>query len=126
MHPIKIQWGIDTLARARGILTRNSSTTWTGLCLAIALALFLPVSVSAGAVSGRVYGPDNKLVKNTTFTATSAQGRAVEFSTDASGNFSVYLDSGRYTVKSEADPALQGQIDSYPQPVQQDIHLQRR
>lgn len=125
MHPIKIQWGIDTLTRARGILTRNSSTTWSGLCVAIALALFLPVSVSAGAVSGRVYGPDNELVKNTTFTATSAQGR-VEFSTDASGNFSVYLDSGRYTVKSKADPALQGQIDSYPQPVQQDIHLQRK
>jgi hypothetical protein len=126
MHPIKIQWGIDTLTRARGILTRGSSTTWTGLCLAIALALFLPVSVSAGAVSGRVYSPDNELVKNTTFTATSVQGKAVEFGTDASGNFSVYLDPGRYTVRSNVNTALQGEIDSYPQPVQQDIHLQRK
>jgi hypothetical protein len=54
------------------------------------------------------------------------QGKAVEFGTDASGNFSVYLDPGRYTVRSNVNTALQGEIDSYPQPVQQDIHLQRK
>jgi len=126
MHPRNIQWGIDTLTQARGILPISTSTTWIGLCLTIALALFLPVSVSAGAVSGRVYGPDNVPVKDTTFTATPAKGKSVEFRTDPSGNFSVYLDSGRYTVRSSADANLQGEIDSYPQPVQQDIHLQRK
>jgi Carboxypeptidase regulatory-like domain len=126
MHPRNIQCGIDTLTQARGILPISTSTRWIGLCLALALALFLSVSVSAGAVSGRVYGPNNMPVKDTTFTATPARGQPVEFRTNSSGNFSVYLDSGRYTVTSSADATLQAVIDSVPQPVQQDIHLQRK
>ncbi len=115
----------ETLISARGILPISTRTTWTSLCLAIAFALFLAVSATAGAVSGRIYGPDEKPVMNTTFTAKPAKRDAVEFRTDPSGNFGVYLDPGRYTVSPSADATLQGVIDSLPEPVQQDIHLKK-
>lgn len=73
-----------------------------------------------------MYGPDGKPVPNASFTAKPAKGQAVEFKTDRSGNFSVYLDPGRYDVRSAANATLQGVIESYPQPVQQDIHLKKR
>ncbi len=117
---------IEILVPTRGILPRSTRTTGTSLCLAIAFALCLPASATADAVSGRVYGPDKKPVPNTTFTAQPEKGQAVKFSSDPSGNFSVYLDPGKYTVKSSADDTLEGVIESYPQPVQQDIHLKKR
>jgi len=79
----------------------------------------------ADTVSGRVYGQDGKPVPNMTFTAKPAKGEPVEFKTNAAGNFSTYLDPGRYTVTPSGGPDLQGVIDSYPQPVQQDVHLKK-
>jgi hypothetical protein len=96
------------------------------LFLAFAFALFLSSSALADAVSGRIYGIDGKPAQNTTFTARPAKGQAVEFKSDASGNFSVYLEPGRYTVTSGADATVEGLIESYPQPVQQDVHLKKR
>jgi hypothetical protein len=93
--------------------------------MAIAFALIAPISAMADTVSGRIYGQDEKPVLNATFTAKPAKGDAVEFKTNASGSFSVYLDPGRYTISPSADASLQGVIDSYPQPVQQDVHLKK-
>jgi len=97
---------------------------WGGLCL-LALALACPISVLADTVSGRVYGQDGKPVSNATFTAKPGKGDAVEFKTDSSGNFSVYLDPGRYTVTPAGDSSSQAVIDSLPQPAKQDVHLKK-
>jgi len=105
--------------------TPRARTTWTSLCLATLLALLAPVCAMADTVSGRVYGQDEKPAANMTFTAKPAKGETVEFKTNASGAFSVYLDAGRYTVSPSADASIQGVINSYPQPVQQDVHLKK-
>ena len=66
---------------------------------------------------------DEKPIVNGTFTARSSKGEATPFKTDKVGNFSVYLDPGKYTVSSGADATLSGVIESFPQPRQQDVHL---
>ncbi len=98
----------------------------TSLCLAMLFVLCLTASAIADTVSGRVYGPDAKPLVNATLAAKPAKGDAVEFKTDGAGNFSVYLDPGRYTVSPVKDGDGEAVIDSYPQPVQQDIHLKRK
>ncbi len=92
----------------------------------MAFALCLTAIANADTVSGRVYGPDAKPVINATLTAKPAQGDAVEFKTDGAGNFSVYLDPGRYTVSPIKGGNSEAVIDSFPQPVQQDIHLKKK
>ncbi|MBZ5565504.1 MAG: carboxypeptidase-like regulatory domain-containing protein [Acidobacteriia bacterium] len=104
----------------------NARTTWIRLCLATVFALCLTAFANADTVSGRVYGPDAKPVINATLTAKPVQGEAVDFKTDGAGNFSVYLDPGRYTVNPIKDDTVQAVIDSFPQPVQQDIHLKKK
>lgn len=116
-----IEW--NTSSRVR--FPRRARTTWTALCIAIAFALIAPVSTMADTVSGRIYGQDEKPAANMTFTAKPAKGEAVQFKTNATGAFSVYLDAGRYTVSPSADASIQGVINSYPQPVQQDVHLKK-
>ena len=126
MHRTHIHSGIEPFTPARGILTRSTRSTCTSLCLAIAFALCLTVSATADAVSGRIYGPDENPVTNTAFNAKiHVEDKPVEFKTDSSGNFSVYLDPGRYTVCPKDDATLHGGIDSYPEPLQQDIHLEK-
>jgi hypothetical protein len=95
------------------------------LCVAAALLLVAPFTVMADTVAGRMYGVDEKPIANATFKATPAKGAAVEFKTNGTGAFSVYLDPGRYTVSPSADPGIQGIINSFPQPVQQDVHLKK-
>jgi len=104
---------------------KTGRTTWTRLSVVIAFILLVSTAAVADTVSGRIYGQDGKPVPNSTFMAKCAQGEAVEFKTNASGNFSTYLDPGRYTVSPSGGPDLQGVIDSYPQPVQQDVHLKK-
>ena len=105
---------------------RTKRITWISLGLTLILALLLPADAMADAVSGKVYGTDGKPELNKTFTAQPAKGQPVQFKTDAAGSFSVYLDPGRYTVISSADATVEGVIESYPQPVQQDIRLKKR
>ncbi|HYR42371.1 MAG TPA: hypothetical protein VER98_05080, partial [Terriglobia bacterium] len=93
------------------------------LCLAIAGALWLALPAAADIVSGRILGVDEKPIVNGTFTARNSKGEATAFKTDKSGNFSVYLDPGKFTVSSTTDAALTGVIESFPQPRQQDVHL---
>lgn len=98
-------------------------TLWIGVCLTIALALCLPSSAFADIVSGKVLGPDEKPIVSSTFTAKDSKGESTMFKTDKTGAFSVYLDPGRFTITSAADPTLTGVVESFPQPRQQDIHL---
>ncbi len=95
------------------------------ISLALACLFAMAGSAAADTVSGHVYDPDNKPAANMTFTAKSAKGEPVEFKTNASGVFSVYLDPGRYAITVSTDPSIQGVVESFPQPVQQDIHLKK-
>jgi len=112
MHLDRISTGRSW--RSRGVL---------GLVLAMLAGLSL--SARADGISGRVYGPDGKTLPNAILTAQPEKGPAVDFKTDASGTFSVFLDPGRYVVSVRADTSLEGVIESYSQPVQQDIHLKK-
>ena len=93
------------------------------LWLTIVIALWLPVSASADIVSGRVYGLDEKPMATQTLTARDSKGETTTFKTDKAGNFSVYLDPGKFAVSSGADATLTGVIESFPQSRQQDIHM---
>jgi hypothetical protein len=93
---------------------------------AVLFSIGCSVFALADAVSGRVLGPDGKPELNKTFAAQSSKGQPVVFKTDGAGNFSVYLDAGRYTVTSSADATVEGTIESYPQPVQQDVRLKKK
>ena len=95
------------------------------LCLFVAFAILLPLAARADIVSGRILGADEKPIVNGTFTAKDAKGQSITFKSDPKGNFSVYLDPGKFTVSPSADPSLSGTIESFPQPRQQDVHLKK-
>ena len=92
-----------------------------GLCI-----LGLPSLAMADIVSGRVFGADDRPLVSATLTAKNARGEATNFKSDASGNFSVYLDPGKYTVSFAGDATVEGTVEGYPQPFQQDIHLKKK
>jgi hypothetical protein len=127
MHRILNSRKIASSDAARGIPPRGTRAAWANLCLATTLALCFSSVAAADVVSGRVYGEDGSPKASATFTATPVRkGQPVQFKSDASGNFSVYLDPGRHTITLSSDPTLEGTVDSYSQPVQQDIHLKKR
>ena len=101
------------------------TSIFRNLCLALAFAILLPLAASADIVSGQILGADEKPIVNGTFTAKDAKGQPTTFKSDPKGNFSVYLDPGKHTVTSSADPSLSGTIESFPQPRQQDVHLKK-
>jgi hypothetical protein len=96
------------------------------LCFAIALTIGYPTAALADIVSGHIFGPDQKPIVNGTFTAKDSKNEATTFKSDKDGNFSVYLDPGKFTISSNMDPALTGIIESFPQPRQQDVHLTKK
>lgn len=98
---------------------------WTRMCLGIAVVLCFAVLAWADFVSGRVFDPDGKILPNATFTAENGSQK-VSFATDKSGNFSVYLERGTYTVHLSADNTVEGVIHGYPQSATEDIHLKKR
>ncbi len=114
------------IRRFREISRTSCRKMATKLGLAMAYVLCLAVSANADFVSGRVYDPNNQPVPNMTFTAGAGKGQAVSFKTDGSGNFSVYLDPGTYTVHPSGDKSLEGVIHGYPQAAQEDIHMKRK
>jgi len=93
--------------------------------VAMTIASLLPTMASADIVSGRIFGLDEKPIVNGTFTAKDAKGASTTIKTNAMGNFSVYLDPGKYTITSTTDPSLTGSIESFPQAKQQDVHLKK-
>jgi hypothetical protein len=99
-------------------------------CTAVILAAFftmvLALPAAADIVSGRILAADDKPIVNGTFTARDAKGETTMFKSDKTGNFSVYLDPGKFTVSSNSDAALTGVIESFPQPRQQDVHLTKK
>ena len=99
---------------------------WIILCLAIAGAIWFSLPASADIVSGRILGADEKPIVNGTFTARDSKGETTTFKSDKTGNFSVYLDPGKFTISSTADATLTGVIESFPQPRQQDVHLTKK
>src|SRR5439155_12042834 len=121
---------IDTLSPSRRTRLGNTGTMWAARLVAIAFTLCLPISVNADLVSGRVYDPGGSVLPNTTFVVDTGKGEAVKFKTDESGNFSVYLDPGRYTVhplrEGKPDLSLEGIVEGYPQSAHQDIRLKKR
>jgi len=100
--------------------------TLTILCLTIAATLCLTATASADVVSGRVLDANDKPILTGSFTAKDAKGTTTVFKTDKTGNFSVYLDPGMFMVSNAADPTVEGVIESYPQPRQQDVHLKKK
>lgn len=107
------------------ISTTGRRKGWATLCLAIAVAGCFSVVASADIVSGRIFGLDEKPIPNATFSAKDSKGAATAIKTNAMGNFSVYLDPGKYTISYSADPSLTGVIESFPQAKQQDVHLKK-
>jgi hypothetical protein len=107
-------------------LSTIKRATWIALCLTIAVAIWFPPTASADIVSGRILGPDEKPIVNGTFTAKDSKGEAIAFKSDKTGNFSVYLDPGKFTVASSTDATLTGVIESFPQPRQQDVRLTKK
>ena len=105
--------------------TWNQRAMWTRVCLGVVVVLGFVVSTWADIVSGRVFGPDGKVLLNETFTAENG-GTKVNFATDKLGNFSVYLEPGTYTVHRNADNTVEGVIHGYPQSATEDIHLKKR
>jgi len=116
---------IGNLTPAWGIHLRSKRTRWTRLCLAIAFVLCLTVFARADIVSGRVFGPDGKILTSAASFYVETRNGRVDFSTDGSGNFSVYLDVGTYTVHS-TDNTLVGTIHGYSQSAREDIHLRKQ
>jgi hypothetical protein len=98
-------------------------TTWITLFLTTILAMWFTAPASADIVSGRVLGPDEKPIADSAFTARNAKGETIMFKSNKSGNFSVYLDPGKFTISSSTDATLTGIIESFPQPRQQDVRL---
>jgi hypothetical protein len=98
---------------------------WTNLCLIVVIAIGFPLAASADIVSGRIFGLDEKPMVNSTFTAKNAKGEATTFKTDKSGNFSVYLDPGKFTITTSSDATVSGVVESFPQPRQADVHLKK-
>jgi Carboxypeptidase regulatory-like domain len=125
MHSKPVQLQIPPPAMPLVAAPKTRRTSWTSLFLALAFVVTISASAMADTVSGRIYDPDGKPLPNATLTAKPAKGDAVEFKTNASGGFSTYLDPGRYAVTLSGNAGLQGVVDSYPQPVQQDIHLKK-
>lgn len=79
-------------------------------------------------VYGRLYA-DGKIQPNKSFTVRDTNEKVVgDVSTDGSGNYSIFLPPGTYSIeyKDSNNTMWRAQIDSYPQPVRQDIYLTKK
>jgi hypothetical protein len=79
----------------------------------------------ADIVSGRILGLDEKPILNGSFTAKDAKGGTTPFKSNNEGNYSVFLEPGKYTVSYGGDATLTGTLESFPQPRQFDIRLKK-
>jgi hypothetical protein len=106
-------------------VSRLSKIFWIAGCFVIAAALSLPSTALADIVSGRILGLDEKPILNGSFTAKDAKGAMTPFKSNKDGNYSVFLDPGKYTVTFSGDATISGTIESFPQPRQADVHLKK-
>src|SRR5437016_879531 len=98
---------------------------WIAVCFIVAAALCLPSTARADIVSGRILGLDEKPIANGSFTAKDSKGEATPFKTNKDGNYSVFLEPGKFTVSYSGDATLTGTIESFPQPRQSDVRLKK-
>jgi len=119
--PVKVL-AIQTPASHRPGLARKCAT----LCITLALVFCSANAAWADLVSGRVYDPDGNVVKSAPLEVVKGDTVVNTFTTDGSGNFTVYLEPGTYKVRMKGQASLEGTIQGYQQPVRQDIRLQKR
>ena len=113
---------IQTPASRRPDAPRKCAT----LCITLALVFCSAIAAWADLVSGRVYDPDGNVVKSASLEVVKGDAVVNTFTTDGSGNFTVYLEPGTYRVRMKGQASLEGTIQGYQQPVRQDIRLQKR
>lgn len=102
------------------------STKIVAPLLTIAFMFCVALYAWADVISGNVYGPGGELLKSATCNVFLDGSEVTTFTTDASGYYSVFLKPGRYKVRPKGNDALEGDLESYPQPVRQDIRLRQR
>jgi hypothetical protein len=98
---------------------------WIAVCFVLAAALSLPSIAMADIVSGKVLDANEKPILNGSFTAKDAKGGMTPFKTNKDGNYSVFLEPGKYTVIYAGDATVAGAIESFPQPRQSDVRLKK-
>jgi hypothetical protein len=106
-------------------LSRDRRILWIAVCFVLAAVLSLPSIAMADIVSGRVLDANEKPILNGSFTAKDAKGGMTGFKSNKDGNYSVFLEPGKYTVTYTGDATLTGAIESFPQPRQSDVHLKK-
>jgi len=106
-------------------ISRHHRIFWIAVSFVIAAALSLPLTAMADIVSGRILGVDEKPILNGSFTAKDAKGAAIPFKSNKDGNYSVFLEPGKYTVTISGDATVSGTLESFPQPRQADVHLKK-
>ena len=102
------------------------STKIVNPLLTIVFVFCLALCAWADVISGNVYGPGGELLKSASFSVFLDGSAVTTFTTDASGYYSVFLKPGRYKVRPKDNAALEGDLESYPQPVRQDIRLRQK
>ena len=106
-------------------LSRHLRIFWIAVCFVFAAALSLPSTAMADIVSGRILDKDEKPILNGSFTAKDAKGATTPFKSNKDGNYSVFLEPGKYTIIFSGDATVSGTIESFPQPRQADVHLKK-
>ena len=116
---------LEQIMRPTTQLSRHDHILWIAVCLVLAALLSFPSSATADIVSGRILGPDDKPMVEGSFAAKDAKGGTTPFKSNKDGNYSVFLEPGKYTVTSTGDPTLTGVIESFPQPRQFDVRMKK-
>jgi len=104
-------------------LCSQIGATWTGTCLMMVLVFCLPTGAEAGLVYGRVYGAEGEFEPGDAFTLIISEARRIEVKTDKFKGYSISIAPGMYDVEFTKNKKWKAVIQSYPQPVRQDIHL---
>ena len=97
------------------------------VCLAFAVVFLSVVPSEAGTVYGHVFLDDGSFPPQGILTFLDAEGNRFTMRTDQNGNYNAFLPPGVYTVTFTQEGATWGTtIRSYPNPVKQDIRMQRQ
>lgn len=117
------------LVKMPGTLRNQTWVKLRSICLTIIVAAVFAIPAKGDMVYGRVFGTEGKFQPGDSFTVKDSTGRTIkEVKTDERKGFSVFLSPGSYKVefKDKDKATWEGQIESYPQPARQDIHLKKR
>jgi hypothetical protein len=107
----------------------SGSFIWRVGWLVFVLILFLALSAEADTISGRVYDSTHTFRPGDEITISGRDPNgnfiSVKVQTDKKdGSYRVFLPPGTYEVEFKKDnKILKGKIQSFPQPIQQNIYL---